>query len=698
MRRGATRRTLHLHTNNVEGGDMSLVSLCLERSRWMRLAACLLLAACGSSGSGSSNPGGSSISTAGTPTSSTPANPTPAPAPAPATPWVAIGPAPPAVEAPVAVHAASGTIYVASLGGGVLKSTDWGATFVARNNGLPTLALASMAMAPDNPDILYVGSFDAGIFKSTDGGANWSATGERSNAPLTMAIDPLDPNTVYIGVNGNGGAGAVRKTVDGGASWTVASAGLPNVAVFSLSIDRRDTRAIYAGATGGGAFKSTDGGATWKALAVETTVHSVLADPDDSSRVYAGGNGGGLYVSRDAGASFTPLKMPGDGVVLSIAKHRSMLYAGTASTGLWVSPDEGISWFASTVTGGTVLSLSVDANGGVHAGTGHRGAYSAPAGGILFQPIAASNLLSCLCQNVYGISVSPTDSQFLLVASNDGGMIESRDGGTTWGDAGKSGLTARAPRPAAFDPLDTSRIYAGSFTGSGFFRSTDGGITWTRRDFGPATIHTTNVAVDPADRAVYVSTLQNGGVWKSSDLGETFQRVDRQVAGGAFLNLNGRGIGVDPGRAGVVFHAGTTGVWRTLDAAATWARVSTVGSLSVTVDPTDSRIVYVGTQTAGVLKSTDGGTTFAPSNTGLTELRTSRGGKVVLHRSNPRILFVGTEGAGVFRSDDAGASWRAVNGGLGNPVVLALSMDPGNASTLYAGTPTGIYRTTSGGT
>lgn len=673
---------------------MSQIALYLQRSRWVAAAASVVLAACGSSGSGSSGNGGGTASNTSPPAASMPA---PAPAPTPSTPWVAIGPAPPAIEAPIAVHAASGTIYVASLGGGVLKSTDWGASFVPRNAGLSSLALSSMVMAPNDPNILYAGSFDGGTFKSSDGGTTWAPTADRSNAPLTMAIDPTNPNVVYVGVNGNGGGGAVRKTTDGGATWSVVSTGIPNAAVFSLSVDPRDPRVLYAGSTGSGAFKSTDAGATWRALTIETTVHSILVDPVDSSRVYAGGNGGGVYVSRDAGASFAAVTVPGDGVVLALARFGRLLYAGTASTGLWVSPDEGTSWFASTITGGTVLSLSADANGGVHAGTGRRGALSAFAGGILFAPIAVPNLQACLCQNVYGVTVSPADPRYLLVATNDGGMIESRDGGTTWGDAGTRGFTARAPRPAAFDPLDPSRIYAGAFTGSGFFRSTDGGATWTRRDFGPATIHTTGVTVDPADRAVYVSTLQSGGVWKSADLGETFQRVDGQVAGGALLNLNGRGIAADPGRAGVVFHAGTTGVWRTLDAGATWTRVSTVSSLSVAVDPTDSRNVYVGTQSAGVLKSIDGGTTFAATNGGLTELRTSRGGKVVMHRANPRVLYVGTEGGGVFRSEDAGASWRAVNGGLGNLTTLSLSIDPGNPSTLYAGTPTGIYKTTSGG-
>jgi hypothetical protein len=64
--------------------------------------------------------------------------------------WRAIGPAPPAIEAAIATHLPSHTIYIGSLGGGVLKSTDGGTTFAELNSGLDKLAVASLAMAPND--------------------------------------------------------------------------------------------------------------------------------------------------------------------------------------------------------------------------------------------------------------------------------------------------------------------------------------------------------------------------------------------------------------------------------------------------------------------------------------------------------------------------------------------------------------------
>ena len=90
--------------------------------------------------------------------------------------WRSVGPQPPAIEASIALDAATHTVYIASLGGGILKSTDGGQTFTAANQGLDSLVVASLAMAHNNPNLVYAGT-DAGIYKTINGGANWIITG-----------------------------------------------------------------------------------------------------------------------------------------------------------------------------------------------------------------------------------------------------------------------------------------------------------------------------------------------------------------------------------------------------------------------------------------------------------------------------------------------------------------------------------------
>jgi len=667
---------------------MSAPNRC-PRSSLSALAAALLVSACG---------GGSSGNAVAVSTMAPPA-PQDLP-PVITTPWAPVGPAPSAVEAPVAAHASSGTIYIGSLGGGVFKSTDRGSTFRPVNNGLGSLRVASMVMAADDPNTLYAGTVNGGVYKTTDGGANWAITGETTGIVLVLAIDPTNANVVYAGYNG---AVPVRKTTNGGTTWVNANTGIVNapgavgnVLIFAIAVDPANPRTVYAAGPGAGAYKSLDAGASWTAMPVDPTLWSLIVDPADSRTVYAGSNGNGVYRSQDAGANFTRMGTPGDGVVNALARAGNTLYAGTASTGLFSSTDGGATWATSSLSTGLVISLSTDSSGVVYAGTALQGVLVSQGGGPAWLPLAVDGLQACPCQDGHAVAVSPFDNRHVLFTTNDGGLIETRNGGRTWAPGG-TGLASRSPRSVVFDRSNSQRIYAGSFSGGGFFRSNDAGRTWERRLFGPATIHITGVAVDPSDQSIYVTTLQSGGLWKSTDLGDTFRRIDVGVAGGPFLNLNGRGIAVDPNQPATVYHAGTLGVWRSLDRGATWTRVSTVSASTVTVDPTSSRIVYVGSIANGVLKSTDGGATFVAANVGLTELRTSRTGGVQLHSSNPQTLYVGTEGGGVFKSTDAGGSWLAINGSLTELNVLGLALDPSEPRNLYASTSRSVFKTVTGG-
>ena len=272
-----------------------------------------------------------------------------------------------------------------------------------------------------------------------------------------------------------------------------------------------------------------------------------------------------------------------------------------------------------------------------------------------------------------------------------------------WRDGGQNGLYSRAPRGIAFDPQDPRRVYVGGFTGMGFFKSDDNGEHWQLRQFGSKAIYTTGVSVDAADHAVYVATLNGDGVWRSTDFGETFVRIDRAAgaSAGTYLGLAGRGITADPRLSGTVYVAASrgssAGIWRSQDKGATFVRVDATRTLSITVDPTDSNVVYAATSTSGVLKSVDGGASFSVKSAGLPAgVQTSRTGSVQVNPLNPNVLYVGTEGGGVFRSEDAAESWSPANVGLDDPNVYGLVLDPQSPDVIYATTARSIYRTTTG--
>jgi photosystem II stability/assembly factor-like uncharacterized protein len=532
---------------------------------------------------------------------------------------------------------------------------------------------------------------------------------------LWLAVDPRDANTVYAAYNGAGFS--VRKSTDGGQTWSTASAGIPSgTAVFGLTIDPRNPQILYASTTGSGAFRSTNGGASWTAMNIEPVIWGIAIDAVDSTLLYAATNGNGVYRSADSGATWKRMGSPSLGVVHALIKVGTRLVAGTASDGIYISDDEGATWQRSDYARsgparsnsappylesmGLVLSLSADASGRLYAGTGRQGVWISNDRGKTWDTRDVNLLLTlCNCQNGYGVSIGPSPRRSVYFATNDGGLFASDMSGILAGrwSAAAPTMIARAPRAVVFNPVRPDSLYAGSFAGSGFFKSDDGGQTWQRRLFGPPTLHVTNVAVTPDGGTIFAMTQGGAGVWKSTDGGDNFQRIDVATAGGPFLNLAGRGIAVDPLGGPNVYVAAASGVWRSRDRGATWSRVSTVGSQTVQVHPLDPSIVLVGTPASGVLKSTDSGATFTAINTGLTELRTGRLGGVMVHRSKPDTYYVNTEGGGIFKSTDAGATWKAINKNLGDLTVFGLTIDPSDPDTLLAATPSSVWLTRTGG-
>lgn len=148
------------------------------------------------------------------------------------------------------------------------------------------------------------------------GGGNNDVSG-RVNA---IAVDPTDSNVMYAGAAGGG----VWKTADGGVNWTPLSNAWPFEAVSSIAIDPSDPMTVYVG-TGDfqawsvqsfGLMKSVDGGNTFANFAVaeagETSISSIVVDPDQSNIVsITSGRGrqryGQVWRSVDRGLHWTPV-------------------------------------------------------------------------------------------------------------------------------------------------------------------------------------------------------------------------------------------------------------------------------------------------------------------------------------------------------------------------------------------------------
>jgi photosystem II stability/assembly factor-like uncharacterized protein len=210
----------------------------------------------------------------------------------------------------------SATLY-AVVDGGVSKSTDEGASWV---DLLKPDSIDALAMGTENPSTIYAGSWNGPAYKSVDGGTNWTLLRlpadyldvpdpEDQPAIWSMAVDPQDSNTAYVG-----GTDGVLKSGDGGTSWSAVNSGLlpgwdGNFYVASLLIDPNDSNTIYAG-TVTGIFKSTNAGGTWRQISAMTWAIPLLGlDPRNSSTVYATTSSRGIVAITPAPPS-VPFAQP----------------------------------------------------------------------------------------------------------------------------------------------------------------------------------------------------------------------------------------------------------------------------------------------------------------------------------------------------------------------------------------------------
>jgi photosystem II stability/assembly factor-like uncharacterized protein len=236
------------------------------------------------------------------------------------------------------------TFYFGSVGGGVWKTMDAGATWTPIFDGQPVASIGALEVAPSNPNILYAGAGESdirsdlssgdGVYKSSDGGKTWKNVGLRDSRQISrIVVDPHNAEVVYVGALGHAygpnDERGVYKSSDGGNTWTRVLDKGPEVGVSDLAMATSNPAILFAATwnahrppwskyaplqgPGGGLYRSTDGGASWTQLAGHGLPDGDwgrvgMAVTRDGKRVYVlidAGKKSGLYRSDDGGDTWT---------------------------------------------------------------------------------------------------------------------------------------------------------------------------------------------------------------------------------------------------------------------------------------------------------------------------------------------------------------------------------------------------------
>ena len=222
------------------------------------------------------------------------------------------------------------------------KSVDGGDTW---NGTCGDSSVSSLAVDPQNQNIVYKGYWTKGVYKSTDAGGHWSPANNGLSDYTTftvkaLAIDPQNPAIVYAATD----KGGLFKSIDNANSWTRLTPKTFNVT--SVVVNPRDSAVLYFGSYGSGVFKSTDGGESGRNALVWAFAESLVIDPTNPSRLFAGTRNNGLFVSIDGGNSWTNASASSAGMQTTIlgidSQNPPTLYGGASE--LYKSTDGGVSW------------------------------------------------------------------------------------------------------------------------------------------------------------------------------------------------------------------------------------------------------------------------------------------------------------------------------------------------------------------
>ena len=380
----------------------------------------------------------------------------------------------------------------------------------------------------------------------------------------------------------------------------------------AIAINPNVGNVIYQGTAGGGVWRTLDGGATWKPIfdrQISLGVgepRAIAIDPNDTSIIYVG-----------TSSRVTP----------------------QAQAGLYKSIDAGASC--------------------VRVGSGY------PTGNV-------GNATQFSTQAVNVIIVDPANSQTVYLSSSSG-VFRSIDGGQNWVQGAGSNGDARSLVLDISSPAGARILYAG-ITNRGVFRSNDGGQNWAQI-LGPATPQVVT-ALGGTPGAAFSKVVV--------DLAPPTSPPNAAGVQVIYVALSGTGGAPDP-----------VGLFLSTDQGTNWTQRAAAGmpgntqggySFHMAVDPASpgdgaNDIVYVGCVGQG--RSTDSGANF----TALAGLHADTHAWTFFRQPapTPSVVYCGNDG-GTFRSTDGGTTWAPLNsGGLQTTLYYNIAVKPDATASVTIG-------------
>lgn len=447
---------------------------------------------------------------------------------------------------------------------GIWLSKDGGATWAHITATLPdpaSFGRTSLAISPSDPNVIYAfaqnensGNSDLllGVFRSTDGGNTWTnITGNEFSQEgqisygNTIAVHPTDPNTVICG------GVDLHLSTDGGATWTQVThwdsdRGKPDYAHadhHAVVMPAAAPGRIYS-ANDGGVDVSNDGGKTWQnrsnGLSV-TMFYDIDVAQSDGQNFGGGAQDNGTVVTATGSSNDYFEVLGGDGGwMVYDPQNAGHMYASFYNMGIFrlansnwtdVSPQvpEKASIWMCYITLDPVTPQTVY--------TGSFQLWKTTDDGATWKSISPNFDGSAIS----AIEVASADPKRIYVGTENGGFFRSTDGGTTWSanlsSAVLPGFIITRLETSAKSGADLLYATVGNFGAAHVFRSRDGGVTWQDIDKGqlPNVPHHAVLIIPDNPSTVYV--CNDAGVFVSQDGGDTWSNLTSNLPNAMVVDL-----------------------------------------------------------------------------------------------------------------------------------------------------------------
>ena len=208
---------------------------------------------------------------------------------------------------------------------GVFRSVDRGRKFEHLESPMDTRQVWNLAVDPTDPDVLFAGTSPSALFRSRDGGRQWEqldvdmaeqCPNVRVPRVTALEVDPTDHNVVWAGVEVDG----VRRSLDGGDTWSRINGGLTDPDIHGMVVSAGDPTTVFT-STPGEVFVSTDTGESWQGLGVSSSFslrycRDIMVKQDDPSTVFVAagdspfGVTGNIQRSTDRGQTWEMIALP----------------------------------------------------------------------------------------------------------------------------------------------------------------------------------------------------------------------------------------------------------------------------------------------------------------------------------------------------------------------------------------------------